>query len=291
MQPAGRAAGPEAGEVRTGSTSTPKQVGDLLRSRRERLQPEDVGLPAGSRRRTRGLRREEVALLAAISPTYYTFLEQGRDVRPSRQVLDALARALCLSTAERAHLHQLAHGSRPPDVDSAVESLAPAVGALVDRLDPYPTYVTGRRWDVLAANRSARALFADWPALPLEERNKLWWMFTDPVARIVYLDWEEEAAALLARFRGVTARRPDDPEFVELIDRLHEASPEVRELWPRHEILPLGSGTKHLHHRELGDFTFEHIVLQVADRPNQKLVTFAPIESDDRLTKLAASID
>lgn len=109
------------------------------------------------------------------------------------------------------------------------------MGALVARLDPHPTYVTGRRWDVLAANRSARALFADWPTLPPGERNMLWWMFTDLRAREVFLEWEKEAAAQLARFRAVATRRGDDPEFVDLVERLHRASPEVREWWPRHE--------------------------------------------------------
>src|SRR5579872_7187120 len=145
----------------------PAALGQLLRSRRERLTPAEAGLPAdsfgGRRRRTAGLRREEVALLASMSATYYTFLEQGRPVRPSAQVLDALAEALRMSAAERRYLHVLAgandhnetHGPPP-------ERLDPAVADLVERLEPYPTLVKGRRWDVLAANNAARELFADW---------------------------------------------------------------------------------------------------------------------------------
>jgi transcriptional regulator with XRE-family HTH domain len=154
-------------------TVTPRsgELGDLLRSRRERLQPADVGLPPGSRRRTRGLRREEVAALAAISPTYYTFLEQGRELHPSRQVLDALAAALRLDAAERAHLHQLAHGTPPAPVPPPVETLAAGLAEMVIRLDPCPAYVTGRRWDVLAANRAACALWTDWSALSAAECN------------------------------------------------------------------------------------------------------------------------
>src|SRR5205814_5774125 len=189
------------------------ELGHLLRSWRERLGPDDVGLPAGTRRRTRGLRREEVALLASVSTTYYTFLEQGRPVRPSRQVLDALAQALRLSGPERMLLFQLVHGE--DGADAGAETLAPGVAALVDRLDPYPTYVTGRRWDVLAANRGARALFADWDAVPAEERNILWFMFADPRARDIYVEWEREASAQLARFRAAAARRPDDPRFTD----------------------------------------------------------------------------
>jgi transcriptional regulator with XRE-family HTH domain len=257
-----------------------REVSDLLRSRRERLQPADVGLPAGTRRRTRGLRREEVAQLAAISPTYYTFLEQGREVRPSRQVLDALAAALRLDAAERAHLHELVHGAPPPYTPGAAETLDPAVTALVDRLDPCPTYVTGMRWDVLAANRAARALWTDWFALAPDSRNMLWWMLTDPAARTIFVDWEREASAQLARFRSAAARHPDDPSFRDLIERLHAASPQVRAWWPRHEIAPLRSGTKRLRHPVLGELEFDHVVLQIADNPEYKLVTFATTDTD-----------
>jgi transcriptional regulator with XRE-family HTH domain len=255
-----------------------KEFGELLRSRRERLQPADVGLPEGSRRRTRGLRREEVAQLAAISSTYYAYLEQGRELRPSRQVVDALAAALRLDAAERAHVHELVHGL--PAADRGVEELSPAVVALVDRLDPCPSYVTGRHWDVLASNRSARALWTDWPSLPADERNLLWWMFTAPAAREVLVDWPGEASALLGRFRSAAARHPDDPGFPALVERLHAASPEVRSWWPRHDITPLGSGTKLLRHPVLGELTLTHVVLQLADDPEQKLVTFSAPDAD-----------
>jgi transcriptional regulator with XRE-family HTH domain len=266
-----------------------RQLGELLRSRRERLQPEDVALPPGPRRRVRGLRREEVAQLAAISPTYYALLEQGREVHPSPQVLDALARALRLSAAERTHLHELAHDVVPRDTPACAEILALAVADLVDLLDPHPTYVTGRCWDVLAANRAARALWTDWPALPPAERNMLVWTFGNPAAREVFVDWEPEARALLARFRFAAARYPDDPQFQDLIDRLHALSHEVREWWPAHEVAPLTSGTKRLRHPTLGELELEHVVLQVADEPEQKLVTFKPSARDR--SRIAALLD
>ncbi|MFR9800522.1 helix-turn-helix domain-containing protein [Streptomyces sp. MS06] len=270
----------------TGSSGRARELGDLLRSRRARLQPSDVGLPPGARRRTRGLRREEVAQLAAISPTYYTVLEQGRDVRPSRQVLDALAAALRLDGAERAHLHELVHGAAPAQTP-VVETLPPAVPALLDRLDPCPSYVTGRCWDVLAANRAARALWTDWPARPARERNLLWWMFTDPEAREVMVDWPAEASALLGRFRSASARHPGDPRFSELLERLLAASPEVREWWPQHVVTPLSSGTKRLRHPALGEIELQHVVLQLADDPEQKLVTFTAADQDqDRIAGL-----
>jgi transcriptional regulator with XRE-family HTH domain len=259
----------------------------MLRSRRDALQPSDVGLPSGRRRRTPGLRREEVALLAAISPTYLAMLEQGRDVRPSAAVLDALADALRLTPAERAHIHQLAHGAaRRPD--TAAEVLAPGLAALVDRLDPDPAYVTGRRWDLLTSNRAARALWTDWAVLPDDERNIIWWTFTHHAARTILADWHGEAAALLGRLRAAAARHPDDPRFDELIGRLHAASTEARAWWPRHHIAPIGSGTKRLRHPELGELCFDVTVLYSADDPEQKLVIFTPTHADR--ARLAALI-
>jgi transcriptional regulator with XRE-family HTH domain len=258
------------------------EVASLLRSRRERLQPSDVGLPAGVRRRTSGLRREEVAQLASISTTYYTFLEQGRDVRPSRQILDALADALRLSGAERSYLHDLVHGGpqRPGTSSAATEKLPAAVADLVHRLDPHPTYVTGRCWDVLAANRAARELWIDWPSLPPARRNMLWWTFMEPGARSVLIDWEAEASAQLARFRTAASRHPGDPDFAALIARLHAGSAEVRAWWPRHDVAPLSSGSKRIRHPVLGELTFQHVVLQLADDPEQKVVTFTAGEQD-----------
>ncbi|GCB52698.1 helix-turn-helix transcriptional regulator [Streptomyces sp. NL15-2K] len=269
------------------STVRARELGELLRSRRERLQPADVGLPTGTRRRTRGLRREEVAQLAAISSTYYTYLEQGRDVRPSRQVLDSLSAALRLDATERSHIHQLIHGAPPAETPAVAETLSPAVVSLVDRLDPCPAYVTGRCWDVLASNRAARALWTDWPARPPEARNLLWWMFTDPGARQVMVDWPAEASALLGRFRTAAARHPGDPGFSTLLERLHGASPEVRSWWPQYRVVPLSSGTKRLRHPVLGEIELEHVVLQLADDPERKLVTFTATAQDQaRISQL-----
>ena len=267
------------------------ELAELLRTRRDRLTPADVGLPAGSRRRTAGLRREEVAQLAGVSPTYYTFLEQGRDVRPSRQVLAALAGALRLSSAERAHLFQLAGVTPAADDQGQAETVDPVVAAMVGRLDPFPAYLKGRRWDVLAANRAARALFTDWSVRAPGDRNMVWWMFTDPAARKVYVDWEKEAAYMLGRFRAAAARRLDDPDFTDLIERLHQASPEVRRWWPRHDVQSVSGGTKHLHHPALGDVVFQHAVLQAADHPEQTLVYFTTAEVPQaKLADLVAGI-
>lgn len=259
----------------------PQALGQLLRSRRERLAPADVGLPAGSRRRTAGLRREEVALLANLSTTYYTFLEQGRPVRPSAQVLDALASALRMSAAEHRYLQVLAHGGDNAArggvaVTAPPEQIDQGVADLVQRLDPFPTIVKGRRWDVLAANPAARELFTDWEALPAGERNLVRWMFTTDRAREVYLDWEPEARAMLGRFRLAAARYRDDPDFTALIAELQRDSQHVRDWWPRHDVIAVGSGSKKLRHPRLGPVSYSHVVLQVADNPDQTLVTYSP---------------
>jgi transcriptional regulator with XRE-family HTH domain len=268
------------------ATGDPAALGQLLRSRRERLVPADVGLPegwlGGRRRRAAGLRREEVALLANVSTTYYTFLEQGRPVRPSAQVLDALAAALRMSAAERRYLHVLAYGpdrdSRPvPAASAPPERLDPAVADLVRRLEPFPTLVKGRRWDVLAANRAARELFADWAAEPPGERNLVRWMFTTDRARETYLEWEPEARAMLGRFRLSAARYPDDPDVRALVAELQRDSEHVRDWWPRHDVTAIGgSGAKKLRHPRLGPVEYSHVVLQVADQPDQTLVTYSP---------------
>ena len=264
----------------------PAALGQLLRSRRERLAPADVGLPSGlpdgRRRRTAGLRREEVALLANLSVTYYTFLEQGRPVRPSAQVLDALAAALRMSAAERRYLRVLAYGpdsasDTAPAASAPPERLEPAVADLVQRLEPFPTLVKGRRWDVLAANPAARELFADWTAGPPGERNLVRWMFTADQAREIYLEWEPEARAMLGRFRLSAARYPDDPDLRALIAELQRDSEHVQDWWPRHDVAPIGgSGPKKLCHPRLGPVEYTHAVLQVADHPDQTLVTYSP---------------
>lgn len=277
--------------MRTGSDLTAAaELGTLLRARRAGLSPGDVGLPAGRRRRTPGLRREEVAQLAAISPTYYALIERGRARNLSRQVVDALAAALRLSPPERDYLLTLAAGETTRLAQAAPdEILAPGVADLVARLDPYPTYVTGQRWDVLAANRAARELWTDWPAVPEPDRNMLIWTFNAPRAREVFIVWESEAKALLGRFRAAAARHLGDPGFTELIDRLHATSPEVRDWWNRHHVTPLGGGTKRLRHPQLGEIDLQHVVLHVADNPEHKLVTFTPTPDDiERIATLIA---
>ena len=274
----------------------PRALGELLRSRRERLAPADVGLPPGTRRRTSGLRREEVAQLASMSVTYYTFLEQGRQARPSEQVLDALAAALRMTRAERRYLLTLAYGTddAPPgrgDGGAAVaaappEQVSAGVAGLVRRLEPCPTLVKGRCWDVLEANQAARELFGDWSGTPGTpgtpgEPNLVRWMFTSDSAREIYLEWEPEARAMLGRFRLAAARHPGDPRVARLIAELRRDSPQVRDWWPAHDVTPIGGeGVKKLRHPRFGPLEYSHVILQVADNPDQVIVSYSLAEGD-----------
>lgn len=245
------------------------ELGAFLRSRRERLAPADAGLPATGRRRTPGLRREELALLAGISATWLTYLEQGRDVRPSGQVLDALARALRLTGAEREHLHRLAGGGKTPG-ESAVEEAAPEVAGVPALLGGNPAYVTGICYDVLALNTAAEELL---PGIA-PGGNIVRWLFTEAAAREVLVDWEQEARAVLARLRAIAGRHPDHPRVTRLVAELTEASPEVRAWWPQYDVQFSHAGHKRLRHPRLGEITVAHAAFHVAERPEQTLVVY-----------------
>jgi len=256
----------------------PQELGQLLRSRRERLTPAEVGLPVGTRRRTTGLRREEVALLANLSTTYYTFLEQGRPVRPSVQILDALAAALRMSEAEHRYLLVLGLGQELLEINDAgatsagrPETVDQRAVDLVERLEPFPTLITGRRWDVLAANPAARDLFGDWAG----QSNLLRWMLTSDLARAVYLDWEPEAQAMLGRFRVAAARHPGDPDFKTLIDELMRDSGDMRSWWPQQDGSAVDSRTKKLWHPRLGTVNYSAVLLQLTDQPDQTMITYS----------------
>lgn len=256
-------------------------LADFLRQRRASLSPADVGLPLGMRRRTPGLRREEVALLANIGASWYVWLEQGRDVHPSAQVLESLAQALRLTPNERRHLFLLA--GQPPTPVSAPpeEALRPALQQMVDAIDPTPASVLGRRWDYLAWNRAADALFSfSDQASPSDgsspyARNLIWRFFTNPTRR-EWPFWEAIARATLAEFRATSARYPGDAWFEELIEDLKRLSPEFREWWPRHDVRRALDGHKVIEHPAMGRLEFEHFNLQALSDPDIKVMIYAP---------------
>jgi len=211
------------------------ELGAFLRSRRERITPEQVGLRPSRRRRTPGLRREEVAQLAGVGVTWYTWLEQGRDINASAQVLDAIARTLLFDPHERTHLFTLA-GAPDTTIAGECRTLAPSAQLLLDQLEPFPALIVNARYDLLAFNRVWASSFPHLDTIPLEDRNVLWLIFTDPAWRKVVLDWEDASARVVAQYRAAMAEHVAEPAWKSLVSRLHRASPEFTAVWERHEI-------------------------------------------------------
>jgi transcriptional regulator with XRE-family HTH domain len=263
-----------------------QELSDFLRNRRGRIAPGDVGLPATNRRRTPGLRREEVAQLAGVSATWYTWLEQKRPIGVSSGVLDSLARVLRLDPVERMQLFQLA--LRPPVLDSPSkpETVSPLIRRLLDQTDPIPAFVLGRRWDVLAWNRAALAFFLDFEQAPANERNMLWLVFTNSKLRALIVDWPTRAKDTLARFRADYGRHAGDAHFVQLVDRLKSVSPEFAQWWPRHDILPMTEGRNAYDHPKVGRMIVENTMFSVVDNPELRLVVFLPAGASNSIGKM-----
>jgi transcriptional regulator with XRE-family HTH domain len=253
------------------SENVRSELGDFLRSRRERLSPEAVGLSSGRRRRTAGLRREEVAELAGIGVDWYIRLEQGRSVNPSLTTINALARALRLSKVEHVHLRALT-GSAERRLFQ--RELVPAsLKRMIDALRQ-PAYITGRRWDLLAWNAAASDIFA-FDRLAEEDRNVLISMLTRKPARQLFGNaWAEEAKRMVAQFRRTHDLWAYDPAFRVLLEQLRQGCPEFTKWWKAHDIRGTAAGEKLLHHPTKGVLRFEHASFQANDDPALKLVIY-----------------
>ncbi|GLY83875.1 helix-turn-helix transcriptional regulator [Actinoallomurus iriomotensis] len=268
--------------------SSRTELATFLRFRRERLTPEDVGLPRVGRRRTPGLRREEVATLSGVSTTWYTWLEQARDVTPSRQVLDALARALQLSPAERDYVRTLA-GQVPAPANERAD-VHPAMRAFVDSLDPHPAYIANETWDVIAYNRAQAALIADYDERPPGERNVIWLMFNEPSMRERIVDWAADARSMVAKFRACTAEQGANPRMHALTEALLAGSAEFRDLWAGHDVRGHEPARKRIRHPDAGLLELDYVKLECVGRPGQVLTAHLPAneESAEALRRLAA---
>lgn len=249
-----------------------RQLGDFLRSRRTRLRPEDVGIVSLRRRRTPGLRREEVAQLAGISAEWYVKLEQGRAVSPSAATIEALGGALQLDKLEQAHLRSLVEiGGRKA---FSRELLPPSLGRLVESL-PQPAYITGQRWDILAWNDAAADLFGDFGSAPVEDRNILVFMLTDATARRLFgATWAQEARRMVSLFRVTHDLWAGDPAFSKLVVRLRANCSQFEGWWKAHDIAAPVSGTKTLHHPTRGILRFDYATFQANDDPALKLAIY-----------------
>ncbi|MBN0048253.1 helix-turn-helix domain-containing protein [Streptomyces actuosus] len=257
------------------------ELAAFLRSRRERIAPEQVGLPRGRRRRTPGLRREEVAQLSAVGVTWYTWLEQARDIQVSVQVLDALARALMLDGGERAHLFQLA-GAVDPTPAHSCPSVTPAVRAVLEQLEPLPASVQNSRYDIVAYNRTFSLLLCDLDEVPPEDRNCLILSYTNDDWRSSLVHLEEAQRLMAARFRVAMAGHLGEPGWKMLLKRLREQSPDFRAYWDRHEIAVHRTRLKEFRNRYVGRITVEHTDLWLNPELGARMVTYVPADEESR---------
>jgi transcriptional regulator with XRE-family HTH domain len=247
------------------------ELARFLRSRRERVSPTQVGLPASRRRRAGGLRREEVAILAGVSPTWYTYLEQGRKIRPSPAVLDSLAKVLLLSEEERQYMHLLVYGHRPRPLPQPLTvpmvEMAQELTSCFGRC-PHPMYAFNEVSDLVAWNDAAADWYTDFHRLPADRRNMMWWMLTDPEAQDRLVNWEEDCRDVVARYRGYIAMRHNEPRIRRFVAELRQASPLFTKYWVEHEVHAQAQRVRQ----------FRHPVLGVRSMRVQVVV---PTESDD----------
>ncbi|MBB3085874.1 helix-turn-helix transcriptional regulator [Geodermatophilus sabuli] len=266
--------------------SARRELAEFLRSRRRQVDPRQAGLPTGGARRTPGLRREEVALLSGVSHTWYTWLEQGREIRPSRQVVEALARTLRMSPAEREYVLRLAgHAGTTPE--AAAHGMPAHVQRLVDALGSSPAYVITASWSIVGWNAAYERLYPGVAAAPAVDRNLLWLVFTDPAVRALLGDWSTDSRRFLTQFRAEMGPRLADPDVVDLVSRLEAASPHFRAGWASHDVDRFSSGERRFEHPEVGTLLLEHHQLTPADAPGLQLVVYTAAEGSDAADKLA----
>jgi transcriptional regulator with XRE-family HTH domain len=266
------------------------RLGAYLKDRRAKLDPAAFGFPP-DRRRTPGLRREEVAQRANISATWYTWLEQGRGGAPSADVLDRIARALMLTDVEREHLFLLGLG-RPPEVRYRKDrSVTPRLQRVLDALDPCPALIRTATWDVVAWNRAASVMLIDYGSLPPEQRNILRFIFLDPRIRTVQYDWESVARFVVGAFRVDAARAGAAAEVEPLVEELCRLSPEFEAMWRDNNVHGAhGDAVKHIRHPVLGPLAFEYSAFAVDGRSDLSMVVYNPVKRED-IERIRSLID
>ncbi|MFC4242919.1 helix-turn-helix transcriptional regulator [Gryllotalpicola reticulitermitis] len=265
------------------------ELGAFLRTRRQQVDRATFGLPPAARGRTVGLRREEVSYLSGVSMTWYTWLEQGRPISPSRQVLDALAQTLRLTVAEHNYILTLCGlaSSRPPSGE-AVAAAPEHVQRLLDALEDHPAYALAPDWGLAGWNRAYETLYPNVATVTPEQCNLLWLVFTDPSVRTLLDDWEVTSRRFLAEFRAEAGPRLGEPRYLDLVGRLVEASPAFRAGWDSHDISGFQSRERVFHHLQVGRLVFEHHQLRPSDQPDIQLVVYTAASDADRARFRAA---
>ncbi|MEV4595883.1 helix-turn-helix transcriptional regulator [Amycolatopsis sp. NPDC049253] len=265
------------------------ELGAFLRSRRARITPEQVGLPLGGRRRTPGLRREEVAQLAGVGVTWYTWLEQGRDINASEQVLGAISRTLRLDPHEHSHLFTLAGAPEPPAAEEC-NAITPSMRKMMTQLEPFPVAVRNARCDLLGYNRAYAWLMGGVDSIPFEDRNTLVQCLLNPDWRKRMLDWEQNVPRVVASFRAAMAEHVAEPSWKSLVKRLKAESPLFEQLWNRHDVNPEPIRTKCYDHPEVGLLKFNFTYLYSGRRSEITVSTYTPAD-EQTAAKLPSSFD
>lgn len=266
------------------------ELAAFLRSRRARVTPADVGMPPGLRRRTPGLRREEVAQLSGVGVTWYTWLEQGRPINASSQVLDAVARTLRLDQPEREHLYHLAEVPYEPERECPAQTVSDAIQGIIDALDPRPAAVYNSRFDILATNPPYRDLFFVSQTIHIGVSNALWTMFTvsEPNCPVVFRD--SELPLMVATMRSSYGRHVGEPAWEDFIGRLSAASPFFAELWSGGDVVPPGPRVKTFRHEAVGELRMTSVSLSIDGMPECRIVAYTP-EGEEARGRLATLRD
>jgi transcriptional regulator with XRE-family HTH domain len=263
-----------------------KELGDFLKTRRAKISPLQVGLPEGSRRRTPGLRREEVASLSGIGITWYTWLEQGRDIQVSSQVLESLSRVLMLNEDEIRHLYTLANQNSPVDIPPYHHDVNPMLQRILDSLSLSPSMIFDTRWNIISWNRVAELVLLDFGEIDIVQRNYIWLVFTNFKFKEIFDNWEKQAQGLVARFRAECSKYIEDPWVTQFVQKLKNESEEFDKWWSMHDVENEKGNHKIFNHPTAGKLIFEHTSFFVADNMNLKLFINSPAPDTDTEIKM-----
>jgi transcriptional regulator with XRE-family HTH domain len=265
------------------------ELADFLRTRRARLRPEDIDFPSGSRRKTPGLRREEVAERAGISVTWYAWLEQGREVNVSFKTIESLANALKLSPHERTHLFELANHYTPPGPYPIAQNVTDTVRRMLDQLGNMPAYVVDGNWNYVTWNEAAVRVFADFRKMPAGRCNLLWFTFQQDGARSLFQGWDAYAKCVLAQFRGDYILRPSGEVFLrDLVEELNDTDADFCRWWAEHEVLKRSDWRKVIEHPVAGVLELDALSLEVPDAPGMRIMVYTPAPSTDTAQRIEA---
>lgn len=268
-----------------------KELADFLKTRRAKISPSQVGLSTATRRRTPGLRREEVAQLAGVGLTWYTWLEQGRPIHVSTPVIESLSRVLLLDNQERIHLYLLANQPLPVYIPKSQETVSSAIQNILDSLILCPSLVTDQRWNVIAWNKAACLMFGEFAKMNDRERNIIWAMFTDKNYEQLLVDWNLYARRLLGRFRATCGQYIEDSWFYQFINDLKTQSAEFNLWWSLHEIDNTSEKYKQLNHPSVGILDFEVSNFDVSDHSGLKMIVHTPLSGTDTASKIKSLLD